>query len=148
MIYVEFFIQSLFYPVFNALKLIQSAFLNDHMGIQRCIVFAHLPKMHMVNVDNAFDIGHSNNDGIGIDIHRAAQHECSDGSPDLCQTQVENIPRDPYGDCRINPPYVVEQNKRPPNDHRDRRECIREVMKEQSTDVNAVFLHRIRKQSC
>ena len=111
-------------------------------------MFAHLPKMHMVKVDNAFDVGEGNNDGIGIDVHRATQHECSDGAADFCQAQVENIARDTDGDGRINPAHVVEQNKSPANDHGDRRECIRQIVKKQCTDIDAVFLHRIGEQRC
>ena len=108
MTYVEFLRQSLFYPVLDILKLIPCTFLDNHMSLQRGIVFAHLPKMHMVKVDNAFDVGQGNNDGIGIYVHRATQHECSDGTADFCQTQVENVARDADGDGRINPAHVEE----------------------------------------
>ena len=105
---IEFLLQSLFYPVLDTLKLIPCTYLDNYMGLQRCLVFAHLPKMYVVKIDNAFDIGQGNNDSIGIDIHRAAQHEGSDGAADFCQTQVENIEGNADGDGRINPAHVVE----------------------------------------
>ena len=48
MSYVEFFHQSLFYPVLDFLKFIPCTYFDNHTGVEGGIMLTHLPKMYGV----------------------------------------------------------------------------------------------------
>ena len=67
---------------------------HDHMAVQRGFVLLHLPKMDLVHIIDALHVPHRFDDGLAVDVRRAAEHQCSDRAADLGEGKVKNVERD------------------------------------------------------
>ena len=91
---------------------------QHHVTVERCFVFLHLPEMNVMHVLDTIHLGHRPDHCTAIHVGGAAEHQRTDRLSDFGQGEVENVEGNGNRDRRIDPSHVVENDQRPPDDHR------------------------------
>ena len=64
---------------------------HDDMTIERGFMLLHLPEMDVVDIGDTIDAPHRFDDGLVVDVRRAAEHQGSDRVADLGYGEVEDV---------------------------------------------------------